>query len=194
MKLSIIIPYHATLELTHRLLNVLLPQLTDECELCIVDDDVNTVELDEYADNNVKIIHHKENSGCAGKPRNTGIDNTIGKYIVFIDSDDMISQNYIEKILNKINTSNFDHCFFSWKFLNSGEKIIIKDTPPQWNCCVWNCIYKREAIGDIRFNETMKIAEDYDFNSKVRKGKKENIEDILYFYNEGRVGSIMTGG
>ena len=42
-------------------------------------------------------------------------------------------------------------------------------------------------------DETLKIGEDYYFNEKVRKGKKENILDILYFYNENREGSIMNG-
>ena len=36
----------------------------------------------------------------------------------------------------------------------------------------------------------MKIAEDYDFNARVRKGKKENIIDILYFYNDNRKDSL----
>jgi glycosyltransferase involved in cell wall biosynthesis len=189
MKLSIIIPYYKTLELTKKLLNVLKPQLSDEVEVLIV----NNSDSDNFDDYQTKTLYCESN-GTASRPRNIGLDNAKGKYITFIDSDDLVSEDYIKKILHKINTSNFDYCFFSWKFLKSDEKIIIKDTPPQWNCCVWNCIYKREAIGDIRFNETMKIAEDYDFNSKVRKGKKENIEDILYFYNEGRVGSIMTGG
>ena len=72
-KLSIIIPFHKTLKECKELLAVLIPQLTKECELCIVDDDVNTLELDKYKSNNVNVIHHLKNSGCAGKPRNTGL-------------------------------------------------------------------------------------------------------------------------
>lgn len=70
------------------------------------------------------------------------------------------------------------------------DEVIITDYPPQWNYSVWNCIYKREIIGDNRFNETMRIAEDYDFNVRVRKGKKANIEQVLYFYNYPREGSL----
>ena len=36
----------------------------------------------------------------------------------------------------------------------------------------------------------MRIAEDYDFNVRVRKGKKANIEQVLYFYNDSREGSL----
>jgi glycosyltransferase involved in cell wall biosynthesis len=191
MKLSIIIPYHNTIELTKTLLAVLTPQLTNECELCIVDDDVNTHELDKYKNSNVQIIHHKKNSGCAGKPRNTGIDNTKGKYIAFIDSDDMISNDYIKIIIDKINTKEFDYCYMSWQY-NGSTKVIITDQPPKDNNCVWNCIYKRETIGKERFNEQMKIAEDYDFNIRVRKGVKENITEVLYSYNNAREGSLFN--
>lgn len=194
MKLSIILPYHATLELTKKILDVLIPQLTSECELIIIDDDVSTYELDKYKKDNIKVIHHEQNSGGASKPRNTGLDNATGEYITFIDSDDLVSNDYVEKILSKIKSDNFDYCFFSWQFNGlSRKKVIITDYPPKWNCSVWNCIYKRETIGDNRFNETMRIAEDYDFNVRVRKGKKANIEQVLYFYNDSRKGSIMNG-
>ena len=190
MKLSIIIPYYKTLKLTHKLLNVLIPQLTNKCELIIVDDDVNTLELDKYVCDNVKVIHHEVNSGCAGKPRNTALNESKGDYVVFIDSDDMVSENYIEKIINKIDNSEFDYCLFSWKFNGkSTEEIIITDNPPMWNCCVWNCIYKNTKE---RFDEQMKIAEDYEFNKRVRKGKKENIVDILYLYNDSRKDSLTN--
>ena len=43
-----------------------------------------------------------ESNGTASKPRNIGLDNAKGKYIAFIDSDDLISEDYIAKILNKI--------------------------------------------------------------------------------------------
>lgn len=188
MKLSIIIPYYKTYELTKRLLEVLKPQLNDNIEVLVVNNSDNTSFNDKY----IKTLYCESN-GTASRPRNVGLDNAKGEYIVFIDSDDLISNDYIEKIINKTKTSNFNYCFFSWQFMNSGNKIIIKDTPPQWNCSIWNCIYKRDAIGNTRFNETMRIAEDYEFNLKVRKGKKENIEDILYFYNEGRNGSITNG-
>ena len=102
IKLSIITPYYKTLEYTKKLAKIIEPQLTSECEWIIVDDDVNTVELDKYKADNTKVIHHKENSGNASKPRNTGLDNKKGVKTVFIDSDDMVAPNYIEKILNKI--------------------------------------------------------------------------------------------
>lgn len=174
IKLSIIIPYYDRAKYIKRLLEVLEPQLTNETELIIVDD-CSPIPLD------YPCIRLNENSGGASIPRNVGLDKAKGKYIAFIDSDDSVSDDYIETILNKTK-EEWDYCFISWK--TSANTIIIKDNPPNWNCCVWNCIYKKEIIGNERFNPNLRIAEDYDFNIRVRKGKKANIEKVLYYYNE----------
>ena len=174
IKLSIIIPYYDRPKYIKRLLEVLEPQLTNETELIIVDD-CSPIPLD------YPCIRLNENSGGASIPRNVGLDKAKGKYIAFIDSDDLISNDYISTILEKIK-EEWDYCFISWK--TSANTIIIKDNPPNWNCCVWNCIYKKEIIGNERFNPNLRIAEDYDFNIRVRKGKKANIEKVLYYYNE----------
>ena len=174
IKLSIIIPYYDRPKYIKRLLELLEPQLTNETELIIVDD-CSPIPLD------YPCIRLNENSGGASIPRNVGLDRAKGKYIAFIDSDDSVSDDYIETILNKTK-EEWDYCFISWK--TSANTIIIKDNPPNWNCCVWNCIYKKEIIGNERFNPNLRIAEDYDFNIRVRKGKKANIEKVLYYYNE----------
>lgn len=178
IKLSIITPYYNTLKYTERLANGLTPQLTNEVEWIIVDDGTNEIELDKL---NAKVIHLPSNSGNASKPRNIGLDVAVGEYIVFIDSDDQVTSNYIEKILKKIEEEDFDYCYYSWR--TSENEYIIKDEPLEWNCCVWNCIYKKELIGNNRFNESYTLGEDKDFNNRVRKGKKANIEDILYIYS-----------
>ena len=190
IKLSIIIPYYDRFEQINKLIGVLSPQLTDEVEVIVVDDCSPTPIL--IMDNRIKTIRLEENSGGASVPRNVGLDNATGQYITFIDSDDLVKPNYIEKILEKIKTTNFDYCFFSWE--SKAGKIIIRNNPPSWNCCVWNCIYKREKIGDIRFDPKLKIAEDYDFNLKVRTGKKENIIDILYYYEIDTPNSLIKQG
>mgnify|MGYP002623596628 CR=1 FL=1 len=176
--LSIITPYYNTLSQIKNLNSILSLQLTDAVEWIIIDDGCNETELDSF---NAKVIHLPENSGGASIPRNIGLDNAVGKYITFIDSDDLVTSNYIKVILNKINNETFDYCFISWK--GDQFKVIIKDNPPSWNCCVWNCIYKKSLIGDTRFNPKYKMAEDFDFNQKVRGGKRANITDILYIYN-----------
>lgn len=186
MKLSIIIPYYKTLDLTRTLLNTLTEQLTREVEIILVDDGCDQKEFDLIE--GVNVIH-TINRGVSSA-RNTGIENAKGENIVFIDSDDDVSKDYVEKILQKIDNSTFDYCLFSWESKDKFGKIIIVNDPPQWNTCVWNCIYKKKTIGDNRFSTSLTISEDEDFNTRVRKGKRENIKDILYYYNTNREDSL----
>ena len=189
-KLSIIIPYYDRFEQINKLLAVLSPQLTDEVEVIVVDDCSPTPLL--IMDNRIKIIRLEENSGGASVPRNVGLDNATGEYITFIDSDDLVKSNYVQSILNKIILTSFDYCYFSWE--SKVNKIIIRNEPPSWNCCVWNCVYRRETIGNERFDPKLKIAEDYDFNRRVRRGKKQNILDVLYYYEIDTPNSLIKQG
>ena len=187
MLLSIITPYYDTLEYTLNLAKVLVPQLTREIEWIIIDDGCNEQKLDEIG---AKVIHLPINSGNASVPRNVGLDNATGKYITFIDSDDMVSNEYIKKILEKINEGEFDYCIMSWR--TKDHNYVIRDLPPEWNTCVWNCVYNRNIIGETRFDPKRNLAEDKYFNKEVRKGRKKNIVDIIYFYNWQRPNSISS--
>lgn len=183
--LSIITPYYKTLEYTKRLAEVLKPQLED-VEWIIIDDGCCEKELDDLP---AIVVHLPENSGGASRPRNVGLDIAKGEYVCFIDSDDLVSEDYISSIKEAI--GDWDYCLWSWKTDNNVIEIV--DNPPDWNCSIWNCCYKKDLIGDTRFREDLKIAEDYVFNVEVRKGKKHVIPKILYHYNE-REGSLMRGG
>lgn len=186
MRLSIIIPYYNALEYIKRLMRVLEPQLTSEVEVIIVDDGCNESELDSFK---ARVIHLPENSGGASIPRNKGLDVCEGKYVTFVDTDDLVSSDYVSTILNKTH-EDWDYCLFSWKMRD--VNIIIKDEPPKWNHSVWNCVYKRDLIGDNRF-PPLRIGEDWEFNDLVRHGKKANIEKVLYEYNCDNKESITYG-
>lgn len=188
--ISAIIPYYKTYEETTKLLDKLIPQL-NQTEVILIDDGCHEERLDQY---NVNVIHLEENAGLS-HARNVGIKNAKGKYIVFIDSDDLVSDDYIDTLLNKIKTSEFDYCYFSWKAMNSNLQVIIKDNPPNWNWAVWNAIYKKEYVE--LFDDNVRIYEDVPWQQKMRakNGKKEIINKILYYYNDGRPGSLTaTGG
>ena len=186
--ISIITPYYNVRKYIIELAKVLTPQLNDKVEWIIVDDGCNEKVLDNFI---AKVIHLENNSGGASIPRNIGLDNAKGKYIVFIDADDLVSPDYIQTILYKTK-EEWDYCYISWK--GKTNRIIIENEPPKWNCCVWNCIYKRDLIGNERFKPELKMAEDYDFNNRVRKGKKANIAKILYYYNEETPNSLTKQG
>lgn len=191
IKLSIIIPYYNQPANMKKLIPLLDKQMNDEVEVIIIDDGCNAFFNVEQPKNKFYVIHLEKNSGGASIPRNVGLDNAKGKYIVFIDSDDLVSDNYIQTILDKTK-EEWDYCYISWK--GKSNRIIIQEEPPKWNCCVWNCIYKKDIIGNERFKPELKMAEDYDFNNRVHKGKRANITKIIYYYNEDTPNSLTKQG
>lgn len=94
---SCIVPvYNAKEEYFVRMLNSILKQPAELYELIIVDDGSNQ-ETREYLDHyanlyKFKVIHQK-NKKLPGA-RNTGIINSCGEYLVFVDADDLISNNF----------------------------------------------------------------------------------------------------
>lgn len=185
MKLSIIIPYYKTLEFTKQLLDTLIPQLKNNVEIIVVDDGCNEKELEEYP---ITVVHLPFNSGVAGVPRNVGIELAKGEYIAFVDSDDMVMDNYVEEILNAINFYP-DIIYLSWR---SRVHNVIAPLP-DWNCTVWARVFKRTLIGDIRFREDLKKAEDYVFIHELKPNTSISIKKQIYFYNNGRKGSLTNG-
>lgn len=99
---SVVIPVWNTGKEAARLIEGLFRQSYRNLEIIVVDDgstDDSLVVLQELAQKNkrVKIIHQK-NAG-ASAARNTGMRVANGKYVVFIDSDDEVVENFIEKLV-----------------------------------------------------------------------------------------------
>jgi glycosyltransferase involved in cell wall biosynthesis len=188
MKLTIIIPYYNVLDHIKRLFTVLEPQLDDEVEVIIVDDGCNEKELDKL---NAKVIHLEKNSGGAGKPRNVGIENAKGKYIAFIDADDMVTADYISEIKKKIKEDN-DIIYLSW--VSNKHDVVVTDRPPIWNPTVWSKVYKKDLIGNTRFEEDINFAEDKKFNDMIKPKTCSYIDKQIYVYNNSREGSLSKVG
>lgn len=193
MKLSIIIPYFNTKEYTDELLKRLDPQIDHSVEVILVDDGSRVPFSADYEW--LKII--RQENGGASKARNTGLDIAAGEYIAFIDSDDLVAENYIATVLQAIEKEHFDYCYMSWKTLPGGWSCQVRlksinDKFPAYNLCVWNRIYRKDMIGDVRFNEKKKIAEDAQFIREVKESgrKKAFIGDFMYYYRSGAEDSL----
>ena len=188
VRLSIITPYYKCLKYIKELASVLVPQLREDVEWIIVDDgcgdDFSFIDS-EY----VRLYYLAENSGCAGIPRNKGIDVASGEYITFVDADDLVSSDFVEKILEKID-EGFDYCMMSWK--SDTFNVDIRNGRPEWNCSVWGIVYHRDLIGDKRFNN-LRVGEDYVFNQDVLLygGVCKLIPEYLYYYRNNEEG-IMS--
>lgn len=186
MKLSIIIPYYNTETYTDELLRILEPQLTAETEVILIDDG-SEVPYEPYQNIDLLRVYRQKNKGQSAA-RNKGLSLAKGDYITFIDSDDLVSADYIPKILEKIN-EGFDILEFSWK---STDGVMNYQTRPGFrlgNPSVCTRVFKREVIGKTRFNLKKDACEDEDFSRRIGYNigspiqyKYASISDTLYFY------------
>lgn len=185
-KLTIIIPYFETFELTFELMRQLLVQITDDVEILLIDDGCNENRFDVFRECNdcVKVIH-KINEGVA-KTRNMGIELAEGKYIAFIDCDDKVSKDYIETLLDAIDKYDTDVINFNWYDMTEH-----REYKKPHNYAPWKAIYKKETMP--RFSEEYEYGhEDVPFQKEIDSGKYTitYLDKLLYFYNSNREGSL----
>lgn len=183
VKLSITIPYYKTYELTEKLLDVLIPQLTDEVEVFLVDDGCNESRLDKYSEK-INIVHLLENKGNSFA-LNTGIKKSTGKYIAIIDSDDMITEDYVQELLKAIDNTNDELIILDWKDMHTGD-IIQRPS----NYAPWRSLYRKDIM--ILFDENIRHSSDVPFREALDEDNKSKyyIDKVLYIYNSNRVGSL----
>ena len=181
IKLSLIIPYYNTYEYTIKLLKELQLQKTDEVEVILVDDGCDETRFDQFM--GFKIIHSDHVGASAAW--NIGIRQATGKYIGFIDSDDMIMMNYIDELIDAIDQNLADEIMFDWVDFNANQIII----HPMARA-IWKAIYRREIVPF--FDETWVHHTDVPFQEKLRAipHTQCRLNKTLYVYRSVREGSI----
>lgn len=181
--LTIVIPYYNTFNLTCNLLDSIKAQCSSYIEVILVDDGCNEVAFDYMYGKWVNVIH-QENGGVSSA-RNTGIKAAHGKYIAFVDSDDMVMPNYIETLLLLITVKQDDIIYFNWLDVNTNDVIRHPGNP-----AVWKAIYKKEIIP--MFDETLKVKEDFYFLQELKEETHTRYyyDKVLYIYNSGRENSL----
>lgn len=185
-KLSIIIPYYNMEEFIGEILKCLAPQVTEETEVILVDDGSAVPFRSEY---DFLQVVRQENRGLAGA-RNTGLNHAVGEYISFVDADDLVADNFVTYVLDKIDKENFDYMDLSWRSLpgevggNYFDFKLSSNEDSLENPSVCTRIFKRSFIGNIRFNEKKRAAEDEDFTHRLdfRNAKKAVATEYMYFY------------
>lgn len=114
--------------------------------------------------------------------RNMGLDNAQGNFIQFIDGDDMLTEDCLEYSISNIGESHIlaSDCIAisnGGTFIrqtNQGEEIEIDRTQSlRWTLnrkllsSVWSKFYRRNIIGDLRFNKVLLGGEDIYFNTEL---------------------------
>lgn len=124
--LSIIIPVYNVEKYLNRCLDSIIMQDRDNCEVILVDDgsqDNCPYICDDYARkfSDIKVIHQR--NGGLSKARNVGMSIADGEYIMFVDSDDWIERECINRFKKIINSHRPDVIMGkAWVVDNAGDK------------------------------------------------------------------------
>lgn len=207
IKVSVIVPVYNSEDTIERCINSILGQTYKNWELLLINDGSNDQSLkvmEKYKFcKQIKIIN-QENHGVA-YTRNLGIKEAIGKYIMFIDNDDYIDNDYIETHVKLIEDGKLDLVISGYKRVNIDNKIlhIEKLNNTYWSRYIivapWARIYKREFLlkNNIEFF-SYGIGEDVYFNLDVYShNPKIFISDYVgynWFLNSSSVSNTSQKG
>lgn len=196
---SIIIPcYNAERDLKRLLDSALNQQTTCKYEVIAIDDgssDGTLALLKDYASHYSNLlVCHQENGGAA-KARNKGIEMMTGEYVGFADSDDYLSQDFIEMLYTKARKYNADmvQCGYSattpfgtQKVYATPEKVMsIQDEEERSRLVsgfVWHSLYHRSCFEKVRFPEHFYYEDMINRMVFMRiLSKIVTINDVLYY-------------
>lgn len=200
VKVSIIVPVYNTSKYLEKCLNSILNQTFNDYEIIVIDDgstDGSTDIIKDYLNKNCNIRAFFQRNKGRGYCRNKGIKLSKGEYICFLDSDDYVQQDFIEKLYTKINNNHFDIVMCNYYTQNDEKtkkisinikndlcsKFEIKRIIPSLNNMLWNKMYKADLLKNIKFNE-QRIFEDVDFLYRLYPNLNSIgiVTDYLYYY------------
>ena len=202
--ISVIIPvYNAEKYLSHCVDSV-LDQTYSDIEILLIDDgstDRSAAMCDEMAHKDKRVIAiHKKNAGPASA-RNTGLESCTGDLVYFVDSDDCIDGNTLEVMERLQKEEDYDLVICGHQVIEGDHKAvdqtdksirtnvllsedIWEEVFGKLNNAVWNKLYKRELIGELRFQEDLFHNEDLLFNLAyiIRCQRALIIDQPFYHY------------
>lgn len=203
---SIIMPSYNTGKFIRETINSVVNQTYKEWELIIVDDcsNDNTDEIvSSIKDDRIKYLKNKVNSGAA-ITRNRALKEAKGKWIAFLDSDDLWKKEKLEKQMNFMKENNYYFSYTNYIEVDendnpngkkvTGPKKITKTG--MFNYCWPGCLtvmYDADKIGLIQI-EDIKKNNDYAMWLKIcRKVDCYLLDEDLAMYRK-REGSISNHG
>ena len=190
-KLSIIIPAYNAEKFIDACINSCLIPRSNDIEVIVIDDGstdgtYNRVSL--FAE-----THKQEHKGVSSA-RNHGLDLARGKYVWFVDADDLINPDGLKHVLSycdgKENIVRFNH----YRYYKAKDKLMRRfEQPPYWVWfherqflweVVWDRIYNRQFLIDnkLRFNEKLNFGEDQIFNLEALHANKGYKQDGHFVY------------
>lgn len=213
IKVSVIVPMYNVAHILDKAIDTLYSQTLQGVEYIFVDDCSSDDTLQRLKNAlptkegvSVKILHHEHNRGVAAA-RNTGLDNAVGQFVYYVDADDHIEPQTLEKLYTYAITENADIVGCEW-FLSfdknerhmkqahatTGEDLFMNMAygVMRWN--LWLFMVRRSLYEKpgMRFIEGMNMGEDMMVMMKLAIGADRVfiIHEPLYHYIQTNSGSL----
>lgn len=212
-KVSIIIPVYNVEPYIEECLQSVMRQSYKGAIECILVDDCGNDNSMEVAERLVtaykgpidfKVLHHEHNRGLSAA-RNTGTDASCGEYVYFLDSDDWISDDCIERLTQPLDLEQYD--FVIGHYVRDGKDYIVTCPEGQYHTNGWklngpcgipvsacNKLFRKSFLFDNQLSfEVGKLLEDsiFSFDLACVGGKYYVIQYVTYYYRR-RENSIST--
>ncbi len=199
LKVSVIIPVYQAEKYLTKCLESILNQTYENIEVILIDDgskDNSLAICNKYKELDSRVFVIKQGNSGVSKARNVGINSAKGDYVFFVDSDDWIENNTLEKLVYEIKENNLDCIGFN--YIKEYENYSIKNT----SYILEEKIYRgddcqdvaRKAIGLV--GEELKNIEAFNFMaspcSKIYK-KSIIVDNGIYFEDIRQIGSFEDG-
>lgn len=219
-KVSVLVPIYNVSPYIKRCADSLFNQTFESIEFVFVNDCTtdNSIEIlaqviEQFPHRNhqIKIIHHEANKGI-GQTRKTLLENATSDYILWVDSDDYISNNAVEFLVTEIEKSGAEIITtesykifksaskilnFTQHFPNSSKEYIDALAYHKVRAALWGTLSKRSiwVENQLSFLPGLNFGEDYLATVQlVFHSKKLQIADFpYYFYNQTNIHSYTTG-
>lgn len=170
MKVSVIVPVYNVEKYLKKCIDSLLIQTYEDIEIILIDDgstDSSGEICDSYSkkDSRIKVIHKK--NGGLSDARNKGLDLASGQWVTFVDSDDYVTKNYVERLLSLLIANNADISIATYTYITekkyknreTGELAVM--TPEiaikrllmddGFDMGAWAKMYRTEYFNKVRF-------------------------------------------
>ena len=204
--ISVLVPIYNVENFLARCIESILNQTYKNLEIVLLDDSSTDGSYEiakKYAsiDDRIKLLR-KENEANLALTRNYLLNNYTGEYFVWVDSDDCIKPDYVEKLYTTLIDNNCDVacCNFHIEInhhkkrskknpklkLYSGDDAVVEMVVREnIKRVLWNKIYKKSLMCELNFDPDVKFGEDFVFVVKYLKKcrKVAYINEKLYYYS-----------
>ena len=199
-KITVVLAAYRSVKRLQEIINNLFNQSFQDFEVIVVDD-LSSSEIEEAvaAVDSSKINYIKKQLGSNSSAKNCALDFAKGEYVVFVEENSKLKQNYLEILYNEISKNNLDIAMLTRdgypsileEKISSGQEYLveeIKRLKSDLNYNITSCMFKRKFLDiyNLRFQEDMLALENlyfklktFDIAVKVSQIGKIGYKDLL---------------